>query len=71
MNEKPKDKLDDERAARIDILANKIIEDEQSREAERLRHNEEEMKKLVRWLESKSPMTPTDSQLLGSSKWNR
>jgi hypothetical protein len=46
--------LINERAARIEALADAIIADAKAREAERHRHNEGEMEKLRRWLVSKS-----------------
>ena len=65
------EKSHDARAARIDALANDIIADAKAREAERCRHNEEEMEKLKRWLASKSKMIPSGSQPVGGSPCNR
>lgn len=66
-----KEKSNDARTARIDALANDIIADAKAREAERCRHNEEEMEKLKRWLASKSKMTPSVSQPVGGLQCNR
>jgi hypothetical protein len=48
------EKTHDARAARIDALANKIIEDAKARELERKRLGDECIAKLTRWLVSKS-----------------
>jgi hypothetical protein len=48
------EKLYEVRAARIDALANEIIADAIADEAERRRHNAEEMKRLERRLASGS-----------------
>ena len=55
----------DERAAKIEALANSIINDAKRRDSERRQRNDLEMEKLKRWLASKSKITPSVSQPVG------
>jgi ribosomal protein L17 len=53
MAEKSKLKTPEERAKYIEQLADPIIADAARREAERRRHNDNEMEKLKNWLKEK------------------
>lgn len=61
----------DERAAKIDALANSIINDAKRRDAERRQRNDEQMEHFKRWLASKSKMTPSGSQPERGAQWMR
>jgi len=54
----------EERAAKIDALANTIINDAKKRDAERRQRNDEQMEHFKRWLTSRAKPQP-----VGGPQW--
>ena len=61
----------EERAARIDALANTIINDAKRRDAERRQRNDEQMEHFKRWLANGPELPPSGSQPERGAQWMR